>query len=71
MVYAETTHVAFIPCEGQDIVIDNDKIHLLITDAWQISFQNYKPHPVGEFTEEQRKCRTWIFANYLIDGMPI
>lgn len=69
--YEDNTHVAFVPCEGQNIEIDNDKIHLMITDARQIEFQSYQPTPEGEFTEEQRTCRNWIFANYLLDGMPL
>jgi len=66
--YENNTHVAFVPCKGQNIEIDDERIHLLITDARQIDFQGYEPHPVGEFTEEQRTCRNWIFANYLLDG---
>jgi len=69
--YEDNTHVAFIPCTGQNIEIDNDKIHLVITDARQIYFQNYHPNPKGEFSDEQRACRNWIFANYLLDGMPL
>lgn len=69
--YEENTHVAFVPCEGQNIEIENDKIRLVITDARQIDFQGYTPHPEGEFTHEQRTCRNWIFANYLLDGMPL
>lgn len=69
--YDNNTHVAFVPCEGQNIEIDNDKIRLVITDARQIDFQGYKPNPVGLFTREQRTCRNWIFANYLLDGMPL
>lgn len=69
--YEDNTHVAFVPCEGQNIEIDNDKIHLTITNARQINFQGYQPNPVGEYTEEQRTCRNWIFANYLLDGMPL
>ena len=63
--YDDNTHVAFVPCK------ENDKIKLVITDARQIDFQSYKPNPEGEFTHEQRTCRNWIFANYLLDGMPL
>ena len=69
--YEDNTHVAFVPCEGQNIEIENDKIRLVVTDARQINFQSYQPHPEGEFTHEQRTCRNWIFANYLLDGMPL
>lgn len=69
--YDDNTHVAFVPCEGQNIEIENDKIRLVITDARQIDFQGYKPNPAGIYTREQRTCRNWIFANYLLDGMPL
>lgn len=70
-VYDENTHVAFVPEEGQTIRIENDKLRLEITDARQIDFQNYRPDPHGLFTKEQRNCRNWIFANYILDGMPL
>lgn len=69
--YENNTHVAFVPCEGQNIEIENERIRLVITDARQIDFQGYQPNPVGEYTDEQRTCRNWIFANYLLDGMPL
>lgn len=69
--YDDNTHVAFVPCKGQNIEIANDKIRLVITDARQIDFQGYKPDPEGEYTKEQRTCRNWIFANYILDGMPL
>lgn len=69
--YEDNTHVAFAPCAGSNIEIENEKIHLMITDARQIDFQGYKPNPVGEFSAEQRTCRNWIFANYIKDGMPL
>jgi hypothetical protein len=70
-VYENNTHVVFVPAEGQTVKVENDKIRLEITDARQIDFQGYQPSPEGEFTEEQRTCRNWIFANYLLDGMPL
>ena len=70
-VYENNTHVAFVPCDGETISIENDRIKLTITDAREIHFQDYKPNPVGEFTDEQRSCRNWIFANYIRDGMPL
>lgn len=69
--YEDNTHVAFVPEEGSVIRIDNERIHLEISDAREIHFQDYKPNPEGEFTKEQRVCRNWIFANYLLDGMPL
>lgn len=65
------THVAFVPDEGKTIEIDNERIHLTVTDARQIDFQGYVPNPVGEYTPQQRHCRNWIFANYLLDGQPL
>ena len=65
----QNTHVAFVPNIGEKIEIDNEKIHLDITDAKEIHFQNYKPNPPGFFTQKQRTCRNWIFANYINDGM--
>ena len=69
--YEDNTHVVFVPCDGQTVEIENDKIKLKITNAREIHFQDYKPNPEGEFTDEQRHCRNWIFANYLLDGMPL
>lgn len=71
MFYDNNTHVAFVPCAGKSISIENDKIKLTITDAREINFQGYVPHPDGEFTNEQRRCRNWIFANYILDNMPL
>ena len=71
MKYENNTHVAFVPCASQNILVDNDRIQLEITNAKLINFQGYRPNPVGEYTNEQRACRNWIFANYLLDGMPL
>ena len=65
----ENTHVAFNPALGERIEIDNQNIRLIITDAKQINFFDYKPKPTGYFTQRQRRCRNWIFANYIRDGM--
>lgn len=64
----KNTHVAFVPSPGEIIVVDNANIHLEITDAKRIDFSNYKPNPPGYFTQRQRTCRNWIFANYINDG---
>lgn len=69
--YAKNTHVAFNPSPGDKVEIENDQIKLLITDAKEIRFQNYKPNPAGNYTQRQRTCRNWIFANYIKDGMPL
>ena len=69
MRWENNTHIAFIPRLGSRIEVKNDKIGLIITDAYEIKFQQYKPNPEGEFTQQQRKCRNWIFANYVRDGM--
>lgn len=69
--YDENTHVAFVPAQEETIEIDNERIALKITDARRIDFESYKPSPEGEYTEEQRTCRNWIFANYIRDRMPL
>lgn len=70
-VWALNTHVAFVPEEGSEVNVDNDRILLKITNARRILFWDYTPNPEGTFTENQRTCRNWIFANYLKDGMPL
>lgn len=64
----QNTHVAFVPAAGETVRIENGNISLVITDARKINFENYKPNPAGYFTERQRTCRNWIFANYILDG---
>lgn len=65
----QNTHVAFIPAPGERVEVDNQNIHLMITDAKRIDFFQYKPDPPGFYTRRQRTCRNWIFANYVRDGM--
>ena len=65
----QNTHVAFVPNIGEKVEINNHNIHLEITDAKEIHFQGYTPNPPGIFTQKQRTCRNWIFANYINDGM--
>lgn len=65
----ENTHVAFTPALGELIEVNNQNIRLTITDAKRINFFDYKPNPRGHFTQRQRTCRNWIFANYIRDGM--
>lgn len=65
----KNTHVAFVPAPGETVEIDNENIHLVITDARRVDFASYKPNPHGFFTQKQRTCRNWIFANYINDGM--
>lgn len=67
--YKQNTHVAFIPAKGETIEIENQNIYLMITDARRIDFEHYKPNPKGWFTNRQRRCRNWIFANYIKDGL--
>ena len=69
--WALNTHVAFVPCVGSEVNIDNDRILLNITNAKRIHFWDYTPNPPGNYTQSQRTCRNWIFANYLKDGMPL
>ncbi len=68
-VWRRNTHVAFVPAPGETLTVDNDNIRLTITDARRIEFEGYKPEPRGFFTQKQRTCRNWIFANYINDGM--
>ena len=68
-VYENNTHVAFLHAPGELLQVDTAQIELKITNARRIDFEGYKPDPPGEYTEEQRKCRNWIFANYVRDGM--
>ena len=69
--WAQNTHVAFVPDSNSEIHIDNDQIKLDITNARRIHFWDYTPNPPGNFTQQQRTCRNWIFANYIKDGMPL
>lgn len=69
--HENNTHVAFVPEEGSSFCIENSRIHLKILNAREIRFQAYRPTPEGDYTDEQRTCRNWIFANYLKDGMPL
>lgn len=69
--YSKNTHVAFNPSPGDTVNVDNDEIKLTITDAKRIDFEKYRPNPEGVFTNRQRTCRNWIFANYIKDGMPL
>ena len=69
--WAQNTHVAFVPDSNSEIHIDNDKIKLDITNARRIHFWDYTPTPPGNYTQQQRTCRNWIFANYIKDGMPL
>ena len=67
--WSENTHVAFVPEKGCRITVENANIQLTITDARRIDFEEYVPNPPGYFTQRQRHCRNWIFANYVNDGM--
>lgn len=70
-VWALNTHVAFVPEDGSEVHIENDRIKLDIINARRINFWDYEPNPPGKFTKKQRTCRNWIFANYVKDGMPL
>lgn len=65
------THVAFVPDPQSEVRIKNERFDLTITNARRIHFWDYVPNPPGIFSEEQRGCRNWIFANYLKDGRPL
>lgn len=70
-VWALNTHVAFVPDADSEIHIENDRIKLDITNARRVVFWDYVPNPEGFYTQRQRTCRNWIFANYIKDGMPL
>lgn len=70
-VWEMNTHVAFVPDSNSEILIENDRFKLYITNARRIHFWDYVPDPPGEYSKQQRKCRNWIFANYIKDGMPL
>lgn len=59
-------HIAFVPCENDSILLDNKWFRLAITNARQIDFAGYQPRTEGELAD-----RPWVFANYLLDGMPL
>ena len=69
MNWENNTHVAFIHASGEKLVYNSDQVGIIVTDAVRIPFNDYVPNPVGTFTDQQRKCRNWIFANYVKDGM--
>ena len=63
------THLAFICFPGENLHYETSQVDVVITNARRVEFEQYIPNPLGYFTNEQRKCRNWIFANYLRDGM--
>jgi hypothetical protein len=69
--WEDNTHVAFVPDESCSVLVDNEQVTLRISNAREIKFQTYVPRPQGEYTQKQRTCRNWIFANYLKDGRPL
>ena len=70
MKYENNTHVAFVYAPGEQVHIETSQMEVTIKNARWIDFESadYTPDPPGEYTDEQRKCRNWIFANYLKDG---
>lgn len=69
--WALNTHVAFVPDSKSEIHIETDRYKLDITNARRIHFWDYVPNPPGYYTQQQRSCRNWTFANYVKDGMPL
>ena len=67
--YETNTHVAFLYKPGEVLHKETEQIKLEITNARLIDFEGYMPKPKGKFTDAQKKCRNWIFANYVNDGM--
>ena len=45
---------------------DNKRFRLTISNARQIDFAGYQPRAKGELAD-----RPWVFANYLLDRMPL
>ena len=66
--YENNSHIAFIYAPGEILKRETEQIKLEISNARWIDFESYVPNPEGVFTNDQRKCRNWIFANYLNDG---
>ncbi len=64
--HGEGTHIAFAPCENQSVIINNKGFRLTISNARQIDFAGYQPRAKGELAD-----RPWVFANYLLDRMPL
>ena len=69
MKYENNTHVAFLHSPGELLQRETERIKLEISNAKWIDFESYVPNPVGEFSVAQRRCRNWIFANYINDGI--
>jgi hypothetical protein len=69
--YSKNTHIAFNPFPGETLHYEDEQIILDIVGARQIDFKWYVPNPDGAFTQRQRTCRNWIFANYIKDGLPL
>lgn len=68
-VHELNTHLAFVHMPGESLHYETPQVEVAITDARRIEFEHYVPNPLGNFTDWQRKCRNWIFANFLRDGM--
>lgn len=60
--YNENVGIAFVPCEGQNIVIDNAIMRLDISDAREIKFLE------GDTSDLQP---AQIFARYINEGKPL
>ena len=69
--YQNNTHVAFVHALDETLHVVTEQIDVTITNARRIDFEGegYTPNPEGEYTERQRTCRNWIFANYLRERM--
>ena len=56
--YHENMGIAFVPCDGQNVHINNAKIHLEVTDAREIRFKSNEPI-------------SHVFGRHVKAGMPI
>ena len=67
-VHELNTHIAFLFKRGETLSYESGQVRVRISNAECINFEGYCPNPKGTFSDWQRKCRNWIFANYLKDG---
>jgi hypothetical protein len=69
--YEKNTHLAFIHAPGERVHVESEQMEVTIENTRWIDFEgaDYTPNPRGEYTDEQRMCRNWIFANFIRDGM--
>ena len=69
--YPDNTHIAFVYAPGETLQVETSQVEVTISNASRIDFEHegYVPNPMGSYTEQQRVCRNWIFANYILEKM--